>query len=258
MPRSTVATTVGRLTALAFVVLAPTLACEGTPSPNPEPGVPDVVTPEPGTPGPGTPEPGTPTPEPGTPSPEDDGGTAEPEPIPGAITPSVAPKVKFIGGARLRAALAQSLDLPLADVCKELGTYDCVDNVHKISLGGVDPEFRRIDEPFKDAPIATPIAVDRVALNACSARSALDFATPESALIFGPLATSTTGLSDTVAIDASVSTLFQRMLRRAPTDGDIEKLRGLAEQTVAASESSQTFATLACFVAATTMENLFY
>ncbi len=262
----TLSRTLGRLTAALPLALVVTLtACEGTTpnepdSPAPEtaePGTPQPGTPEPGTPEPGTPQPGTPepgTPEPGTPEP----GTPEPDPIPGAITPSLSPKVKFMGGVRLRQSLATGLGLTPNEVCTELGTFDCVDTVHKISLGGVDAEYSRIDEPFETAPISTPIAVDRLALNACALRAERDFAAPGEAVVFGALAAASTGLADTDAVHASVQAVFQRLLRRAASADDLTRLDALATETTTAGESPQTFATLACFIAASSMEHLFY
>src|SRR4051812_339190 len=101
-----------------------------------------------------------------------------------ADAPSHDPRVKFKDGERFVRDLADGLSLPRDQVCKELGKYDCNDQAFKIVLGGVEPYDMRILDPLENASLAAPIAMDRVALHACTTRVMQDIATPASAVLF--------------------------------------------------------------------------
>lgn len=178
-------------------------------------------------------------------TPARDGGGSGPDA--GTADPSArAPSLKRKDGLQLTRDLAQALELDVDAVCQEFSRYDCATEAHRIVLGGVEAENLRIDDPLPGIGVSAPIAVDRVALSACLSRVNLDFGgTP---VVFGPLvAGAPEGRSQVV--DA----LYERLLGRAP---DPEERRLLAEWS--APSEDRDFATLACFVVATTLEHLYY
>lgn len=177
-----------------------------------------------------------------------DGGVP-PDPV---IVPDPAsrhPQVLAKTGEMYSQDLATALSLPRDQVCRELGSYDCARSAHRIALGGVEPYVLRIDQPLNVTPVSAPLAIDRIALSACGARAQADFAAPSSAVIFGPLAQ---GGSDGPGL--AVRALYDRLLGRDP---DAAELSAVLELN-ATPATSQEFAVLACFVIATSLENLFY
>ncbi len=161
---------------------------------------------------------------------------------------SRAPALKRKDGEQLSRDLAQALEIGRNEVCLELGQYDCAEEAHKISLGGVEPYRLRIDEPLPGVGVAGPIAVERVALSACGLRARKDFEGPEPPVVFGPLGSA--GGSRAAVVDD----LYERLLGRAP---DPEERAMLSEWT-APGMTDRDFAVLACFVVATSLEHLFY
>jgi hypothetical protein len=172
-----------------------------------------------------------------------------PEPV---IVPDPAsrhPQVLAKTGEMYSQDLATALSLPRDEVCKELGSYDCARLAHRIALGGVEPYVLRIDQPLNVTPVSAPLAVDRIALSACGARVRADFAAPGSAVIFGALAQ---GGSD--GPNLAVRSLYDRMLGRDPDDAELSAVLELNT----APATPEEFGVLACFVIATSLENLFY
>jgi hypothetical protein len=152
-------------------------------------------------------------------------------------------------GEAMSLDLASALELPRAQLCRELGLYDCAREAHRVVLGGVEPYTLRIDQPLNAIPVAGPIAVDRLALAACGQRAQLDFATPVEARVFGPLAR---GEADARA--ATIDALSERLLARAPDPDERRALLTLAEPPA----TDRDFAVLSCFAAATSLEFLFF
>ena len=177
----------------------------------------------------------------------DSGVPSEPVVVPDPA--SRHPQVLAKTGEMYSQDLATALALPRDQVCKELGSYDCARVAHRIALGGVEPYVLRIDQPLNVTPVSAPLAVDRIALSACGARAEADFTAPGAAVIFGALAQ---GGSDGPAL--AVRSLYDRLLGRDP---DPSELSALLELNVAPA-SPREFAVLACFVVATSLENLFY
>ncbi len=174
------------------------------------------------------------------------------------------PRVRFKGGRRMATDLATALNLPRGELCKELGKFDCVDFVHNVALGGVEPYELGVREPLDQASVTTPIAVDRVALAACGQRAKLDFDTPESAFLFGDLAAATDATRE-AALKVTANRLYDQLLRR---DANVDETAALvafwdtAKAAAAKGADSATlardYATLACFAVATSEEALFY
>lgn len=162
-------------------------------------------------------------------------------------------RVKARSGKVWRNDLVQGLQLEAGQVCKELGSFDCVDDAHLITMGGVEPERLGIDKPLAEVPVSAPIAFDRVAISACSQRLELDRqGTP---VVFGPVLD-----ADDAESRAEVSrTLVKRLLGREATEAQVEGLVGLYD-TVAPLSSSPVddWSVGACVVVATSVEALFY
>jgi len=174
------------------------------------------------------------------------------------VAKSTHNRVKFKGGERFANDLAAALELPRGELCKELGVYDCQAAVHKIALGGVEPYRQTVYQPVRDRSMSSVNAVDRLALSACDARMARDFASPGTAIIFKEIAAG--GPAPVEAVDTVSKRLYQRLLGR---DASVEELGHLAAfheelKRSAGAEAERRFATLACFAVASTEEALFY
>jgi hypothetical protein len=166
-------------------------------------------------------------------------------------------RLKFKGGTRYADDLASALNIPRAELCRELSTYDCADVVHRISLGGVEPYRLTVYRPLPERSVASAQAVDRIALSGCEARAAKDFADPAQAALFREL----TQASVTQAGVREVSKrLYVRVLRRDALEDELVVLDGYFNdlRTSVGAEAPRRFATLACFMVATTEEALFY
>ena len=181
-----------------------------------------------------------------------------------ADTPSHDPRVKFKDGERFVRDLADGLSLPRDQICKELGKYDCNDQAFKIVLGGVEPYDMRILDPLENASLAAPIAVDRVALHACTNRVMQDIATPASAVLFkAPAGAAAARAPNKAWMDATTATIYDRVLRRPATNAEKAQMADFYK-TVSAGRSDPVAAvekdwvTLSCFAVASSLENTFY
>lgn len=175
----------------------------------------------------------------------------------------VLPKTGKVWGRDLALGLA----LAEHELCRELDTLDCLSEAHRITLGGVEPARLGIDEPLEITPVSAPIAVDRVALSACSLRYERDLAGP--AVVFGPvLEPSESGPTPSgrfapdpsATARAEVSTqLVERLLARAPNADELAALESLYTDLEAISDDpSRDWCVGACMVVATSTEALFY
>jgi hypothetical protein len=175
-----------------------------------------------------------------------------PSPDAGAAPPEVdvrsrAPALKRKTGAQLARDLSNALEIERASLCNELGRYDCVDEAHRIVLGGVAPYALRIDEPLPAPGVGSPIATDRLALSACGARARADFT--GAPVVFGALARGAPN-----GRREAVRALYDRLLGRDPDPAEFELLSSWTQPNM----TDEDFATLACFVLATSLEHLFY
>jgi hypothetical protein len=161
----------------------------------------------------------------------------------------VSPK----GGAVWGNDLARGLGLQSWELCRELGSFDCIDDAHLVTLGGVEPERLGIDKPLANALVSAPIAIDRVAISACGERYTRDQEGP--AVLFGAVLD-----KDSAASRKAVSTLLiQRLLSREPTAAELDSLETLHEDVSAvSSDPARDWAIGACVVVATSTEALFY
>lgn len=181
-----------------------------------------------------------------------------------ADAPSSDPRVKFKDGERFLRDLSDGLSLPRASACQELGKYDCSDTAFRIVLGGVEPYDMRILDPLESASLASPIALDRIALQACTNRVKLDSDTPTTAVLFKPPAGAAASRAPNKAwIDGSTAAIYEKILRRPATAAEktqmadfYKTVAGTRKDAPAAIEKD--FVTLGCFAVASSLENTFY
>jgi hypothetical protein len=162
-------------------------------------------------------------------------------------TPDLLPEVhasktsrlKFRAGEVYAALLSGALDIPRADLCNELGLYDCVAVVHRIALFGVEPYRVQVIEPLEESVVSSPIAVERLALSAC---------------------TRWAKKSDPSDRRATITTLYEKLLQRAPEERELAHLLALYESMAAIGDPAldTSWAAISCFAVATTSEALFY
>lgn len=167
--------------------------------------------------------------------------------------PSQSPRVKPKGPVRWANDLARALEIPRQDLCKELGSYDCFDRVHRVALGGVEPYSVGLDQPLEVAPVTAAIAADRVALMACQRRIEQDVARPAQAVL----------LEDVQELDASQREAFghrayRRLLGRDPSPQELEHLEDFWRELEQEQATAAQWALLSCFSVASSMEALFY
>ena len=168
-------------------------------------------------------------------------------------------RVKYKSGARYANDLAAALDLSRDAVCSELGRYDCVDEVHRIVLGGVEPYTLGVREPLPSLGVTAPIAQDRVALAACTERIERDLAASEPVFLTAvDVDAPTPG-----QLEATARHFYDRILGREATPDEVSALAQF-HSTVAdepgesRATATRDWAILSCFMVATTLESIFY
>ncbi|MBL8911884.1 MAG: hypothetical protein JNM17_14420 [Archangium sp.] len=169
--------------------------------------------------------------------------------------------MRFKGDLRFTIDLAVGLQLPVNQVCKELGQYDCV-FVHTVALNGVDPYGKGLFEPLPVTGATTPVVVERMVTSACLARVDLDLQTPASAVIYKNIALSSGRLMNpqSAEVRLAITELAQRAWLRNPTEAEINhfiQLNGDIEAT-GVNEPAKTWMQAACFVAFSGEEAVFY
>lgn len=175
------------------------------------------------------------------------------------VAASRQPRVKYKSGARYASDLAAALDLPRDAVCRELGRYDCVDEVHRIVLGGVEPYTLGVREPLPSLGVTAPIAQDRVALAACTERIERDLAASEPVFLTAvDVDTPTPG-----QLEATAGRFYDRILRRDATPDEVSALAQFHstvtdEPGESGASATYDWAILSCFMVATTLESIFY
>jgi hypothetical protein len=187
-----------------------------------------------------------------------DGASGDPVPTE-RLAASRQARVKYKSGARYANDLAAALDLQRDAVCRELGRYDCVDEVHRIVLGGVEPYTLGVREPLPSIAVTAPIAQDRVALAACTERIERDLAASKPVFLTAvDVDAPTPG-----QLEATGKRFYDRILRRAATPDEVRTLVQF-HATVAdepgesGATATRDWAILSCFMVATTLESVFY
>lgn len=168
-------------------------------------------------------------------------------------------RMKYKSGARYANDLAAALDLQRGAVCRELGLYDCVDEVHRIVLGGVEPYTLGVREPLPSLGVTAPIAQDRVALAACTQRIDRDLAASEPVF----LTTVDVDAPTPGELEATARRFYDRILRRDATSDEVSALAQFHstvtnEPGESRATATRDWAILSCFMVATTLESIFY
>jgi hypothetical protein len=179
-----------------------------------------------------------PTTDGGTVDVPDSGTVVDPNGLPPVVESSKS-RLQFRGGPLYAAMLSNGLGIAPPDLCKELGLYDCVKDVHRIALLDVEPYRTGIIEPLENTVVSTPIAVERVALSACTQWAKKAPATDHRGI---------------------AGSLYRGLLQRDPLQTEIDHLETLYAQMAEANAPSldETWAAMSCFAVATTEEALFY
>jgi hypothetical protein len=161
---------------------------------------------------------------------------------------SQAPHLKFKGGRRLGLALGRALGLEPGEICQELGTYDCIEDAHRIALGGVEPYLLRFNRPLHTLPVTSLQAVERVVLSACGKAMERDQS------LAGLTAESTKE-----ELRPVVESFYHRLLQRDVSEAEAIALLGFFDEVKATSdEPVREWAVLSCFAVGTSVEALFY
>ncbi len=187
------------------------------------------------------------------------GGTTD---LDGGFAKSSKPRVRFKGNERFAIDVAVGLALPIDEVCKELGQYDCAFVVHGVALGGVEPYGVGLYEPPGVTGATTPLAVERVVESACSRRLLLDINQPVTAQVYKsvPLSGGKLANIDGPEVGDVITELSRRAWLRDPTDAEVAELRQLARDIEAAhpDDAALQWGLAACFVTFTSAEAVFY
>lgn len=172
------------------------------------------------------------------------------------VLASKNPRVRFKGGERWANQLGRALDLDRSELCQEFGQYDCASDVHFIALGGVEPYRLRIQEPLPNAPLSAPIAVERIALSACSERAERDVESPADAVIYKELSAEPAPED----IQAMAGRLYQRLMSRDARPEELAEFETYWEELAAEDgvDLQREWATYTCFALASSTEMLFY
>lgn len=178
---------------------------------------------------------------------------AGPPPPPFAI--STRNRLAWKRPRALESDLAAALTLQPSELCSELGLYSCIDFVHLVPLGGNEPFSKSQYEPLPSPTVTTPIALDRVALSACTVRVDKDIALAP--VVFGGLDFGADDVDDDAAA-VVLDVLGKRLLGRLLTPGEIEEFTALTVDDDGAAVSPRDFAILSCFAVATLSETIFY
>ncbi len=172
--------------------------------------------------------------------------------------------LRFKRTDRIELEFARILELQPDQLCAELGLYSCLDEIHRVTLGGVEPYRANIYTAFEHTSISAPLVVERVALAACSRRVQLDAANLAEAVIFTDVPVTVDGRLgdvDDPTVTAAIERLFTRALLRRPSADDLADIRQLYRDVEASADSeipAADWAVLTCMITLTSVESLFY
>jgi hypothetical protein len=178
----------------------------------------------------------------------------------GGLTESEKARVRFKRQNVLATDLARALELPVEQICSEVGRFDCF-AVHRIPLGGVEPYVLGINEPVEDTTVTSPLAVERIALSGCRTRVDRDLG--GEGVIFKDLPLDASGAItdlESAGVRDSLDRLYRRFLLRSPSEAELASLKSLYREATSLGEArpGRAFAIASCFVVATSVEALFY
>jgi hypothetical protein len=168
--------------------------------------------------------------------------------------------VQWKRAAAVEADLMRALDLKSDELCKELGSKDCIRDVHLVPMGGNEPYVSGLMKPSVEPLATSPAVVDRVLLSACSKRADLDAEAKGNAKVFTKLKfDKPLPAADDPAVRDTVVELYHRLLSREPAAKEVSLVAALADKPSDADAlSPHDFAALACFSIGSTTEFLFY
>jgi hypothetical protein len=174
----------------------------------------------------------------------------------GAPGAASAPQVVWKRHAAIARDLGRALELAPDAVCTELGRFSCTDEVFLAPLGGNDPFGKSQYRPAAQPTVTTPLALERVAIGACSRRAEADASgTPAVFRAFDLSRASLVG--DDAALDALTVDLYRRLLGRDPAPAEREALRELAVDADGRPVPALEVAKAACIAVASTQEFAF-
>ena len=189
----------------------------------------------------------------------------------GPEVPTIAsPKanVRFLNAARMSKTFAKALGLPENELCKELGQYQCVDLIHKISLLGTDPYLFGVNDPLPSTTTSTPLVAERVATAGCVERATRDRAAqgrpskPPNGALFYRIVIDANGKTnpDAPELATTVDQLYVRAVQRHARAGEIEQHRQLYRdiEALPSAKPAEDWAIASCVSVLTSMEALFY
>lgn len=169
---------------------------------------------------------------------------------------AAAPTVVWKRTGAVLADLSAALEVPRADLCKELGVADCGE-VHRVTLGANDPFDKALYRPFAEPLQTTPLALERVVLQACLARRALDAdAGKADAVVFKQFDLEASSVSSEEVSALGVE-LYRRLLARDPSSAELDALAGARLEDSGAELPASRVAVMACLAVATSREFLF-
>lgn len=196
----------------------------------------------------------------------DDAGLPEVGPtVPSIASPTA--NVRFLNASRMSKSFAKALAVPEAELCKELGQYQCVDVIHKISLLGTDPYSFGVNDPLPSTTTSTPLVAERVATSGCILRLQRDLAPHKSPkkvdALFHHLEIDAAGKLDPAGpgVAKTIDLLYVRALQRHATKEETEALRGLYQSIAALPKTprpAEDWAVASCVAVLTSIESLFY
>lgn len=184
-----------------------------------------------------------------------------PAPAPTNCEASSAPAtVQWKRTGAVLSDLGQALALNPTEVCQELGVISC-EVVHRVSLGGNDPFDRALYKPFSEPLGTTPLAAERVVMQACVKRVELDKASASPA-VWKNLDLKSTDISGNLGPESGfykdTVDLGRRLLARDLSADEIAELSVLAKDDAGAPVPSADVAKLVCFALGTSKEFLFF
>lgn len=169
--------------------------------------------------------------------------------------------VRFKKKDLLENDILKAFDLTAPEICQELGSKSCLDEVHHLSLGGVDAYKRGVFSGVTESMVTTPIALERIALSGCSERTRRDLANPGAAIFFGGISLGADGaISNEDSMRTAVDNLYFRFLRRHPEERETTALVSMYGDVAAKAPGTAGFewARLSCYAVVTQVEFAFY
>ena len=155
--------------------------------------------------------------------------------------------------------LAYALDLNDDELCHELGSLSCFDQVHLSALGGNEPFILTQYEPIESPSAISAVVTERVVLAACSNKVDIDQKGTATVFTQYDLSAMAEPLNSDylAALDLQNTRLYQRLLVRDPTQEELTLLQSLTQDAQGNAISNADVAKLSCFTIATSSEFIF-